>query len=318
MPLDNLELIASAAHAMVRSFPELPMPGGGQTYSRWQFLARLGGWDLCLFKILEAHYDTCAILDELGWPGPAPGELWAVWAAEPPDAAVRFSRDGKGSLSGTKRWCTGASVVTHALLTARHGEDRVLAAVDMRQRGIEIRAGSWQAVGMARADTFDVAFDTVPARLVSEDNRYVDRPGFWHGGAGIAAGWLGAASSIITPLCQSQRANASELQLVHLGAADLAVDLNVTALQSLAEAIDAQPHLAHERRVLQLRSSVDLACAEIIRIVGRALGAGPLCQNREHARRVADLGVFTRQSHAERDLLALGNFAIQAASRWPA
>jgi hypothetical protein len=38
----------------------------------------------------------------------------------------------------------------------------------------------------------------------------------------------------------------------------------------------------------------------------RALGAGPLCRNARFARALADLPVFLRQSHAERDLAALG------------
>jgi hypothetical protein len=39
---------------------------------------------------------------------------------------------------------------------------------------------------------------------------------------------------------------------------------------------------------------------------GRALGAAPLCRNERFARAMADLPVFLRQSHAERDLAALG------------
>jgi hypothetical protein len=38
----------------------------------------------------------------------------------------------------------------------------------------------------------------------------------------------------------------------------------------------------------------------------RALGAGPLCRNARFARALADLPVFLRQSHAQRDLAALG------------
>jgi hypothetical protein len=39
---------------------------------------------------------------------------------------------------------------------------------------------------------------------------------------------------------------------------------------------------------------------------GRALGAGPLSRDEAHGRRVADLTVYLRQHHAERDLAALG------------
>jgi hypothetical protein len=40
------------------------------------------------------------------------------------------------------------------------------------------------------------------------------------------------------------------------------------------------------------------------------LGAGPYCKDRQFARLIADLPVFLRQSHAERDLAALGRQVI--------
>lgn len=45
--------------------------------------------------------------------------------------------------------------------------------------------------------------------------------------------------------------------------------------------------------------------------VGRALGASPFCRNNHFARLSADLPVFMRQSHAERDLAALGEQSAQ-------
>jgi len=44
---------------------------------------------------------------------------------------------------------------------------------------------------------------------------------------------------------------------------------------------------------------------------GRALGAATLCHDAQVARLMADLPVFMRQSHAERDLAALGEFHAQ-------
>ena len=38
----------------------------------------------------------------------------------------------------------------------------------------------------------------------------------------------------------------------------------------------------------------------------RALGPGPLAHDADHARHVADLEVYVRQHHGERDLAALG------------
>jgi hypothetical protein len=54
---------------------------------------------------------------------------------------------------------------------------------------------------------------------------------------------------------------------------------------------------------------VETAVDEAISRTGRALGPAPLCLDPEHARRVADLSVYVRQSHAERDLERLGVLA---------
>jgi hypothetical protein len=45
--------------------------------------------------------------------------------------------------------------------------------------------------------------------------------------------------------------------------------------------------------------------------VGRALGAAPLGHDADHARNVADLTVYIRQHHAERDFEALGRAVAQ-------
>ena len=44
----------------------------------------------------------------------------------------------------------------------------------------------------------------------------------------------------------------------------------------------------------------------------RALGAGPLCRDAHFARLAADLPVFLRQSHAERDQAVLGGIVAGA------
>ena len=50
--------------------------------------------------------------------------------------------------------------------------------------------------------------------------------------------------------------------------------------------------------------------------VGRALGAGPLGHDAGHARQVADLTVYLRQHHAERDLEQLGRLLAKEGSGW--
>ena len=48
----------------------------------------------------------------------------------------------------------------------------------------------------------------------------------------------------------------------------------------------------------------------------RALGAGPLCHDEAHSRAVADLTVYLRQHHAERDLAQLGALVAERGTTW--
>jgi alkylation response protein AidB-like acyl-CoA dehydrogenase len=108
---------------------QLPLPASGRTLERFQRLAEVGGHDLRLCKLYEGHTDALAILQQLG-ATPMPSGTWGMWAAEPPDARVRVSRQGPGVvLHGRKAWCSGAAVLSHALLTAWDERDRPSMAV---------------------------------------------------------------------------------------------------------------------------------------------------------------------------------------------
>ena len=68
---------------------------------------------------------------------------------------------------------------------------------------------------------------------------------------------------------------------------------------------------------LSLRAVIEAAANQVIHHTGRALGAGPYCKDEHFARLMADLPVYLRQSHAERDLAALGKkVAIQSGGTW--
>jgi hypothetical protein len=62
-----------------------------------------------------------------------------------------------------------------------------------------------------------------------------------------------------------------------------------------------------------VRARIEQVASETLDRVGRALGAGPLCHDRAHARRVADLTVYLRQSHGDDDLACLGRLLAATA-----
>jgi hypothetical protein len=65
-----------------------------------------------------------------------------------------------------------------------------------------------------------------------------------------------------------------------------------------------------------VRALADAVAGEVMERVGRALGAGPLCLDEEHSRRVADLTVYVRQHHAERSLAELGALVAEQGAQW--
>jgi alkylation response protein AidB-like acyl-CoA dehydrogenase len=301
--------------------PMLPLPGHGQTLDRWRALAAVAACDLGLVKLFEGHTDALAILAELHGPTPPAASRWAVWAAEPPDARVQAvnpakagirSDEGQVRLTGTKAWCSGARSVSHALVTAWLDEAPVLVAVAMDQASIAIDTSKWQAVGMQATASADVCFDDTPATLVGAPHAYVRRPGFWHGGAGIAACWYGAAAQIGRTLRDACAQRADPHRLAHLGAVEVALQAAAAVLRETAAHIDANPLADAQREATRVRLVVEEAATAVMHHATRTLGAGPLCRDARFARALADLPVFLRQSHAERDLAALGELVASA------
>ena len=294
---------------------QLPLPGSGETARRWQRLAELTEIDLVAGRLAEAHTDAVAIMAELGGPDPQPDQLWGVWAAESRDAVLcAHGGDDEVKLEGTKVWCSGAGLCTHALVTARLDNGRrALVAVDLRDEAVRPLPSTWRNPGMAGSDTRSVQFSGAPAIAVGEPGAYLDRPGFWHGAIGVSACWLGGARAVAAPLYERAADDSADPHtLAHLGAVDAAIAAAEATLEAAARRVDADPRNrtgTAELVARRTRAVVETAVDEAITRTGRALGPGPLCQDAQHAQRVADLTIYVRQSHAERDLEVLGRLA---------
>lgn len=290
---------------------QLPLPGDGQTLARFQRLAEVGGHDLGLCKLYEGHTDALAIIQQLGG-SPTPASTWGMWAAEPPQAKVRLSPSGHMVLlTGRKAWCSGAAVLSHALLTAWDNQDRQqLVAVALDQPGVNVTTQGWQAVGMGATGSVEVVFEGAEAQAIGNPGDYLQRPGFWQGGIGIAACWYGAAQSIAERLRRHCAQRPEPHALAHLGAVDSALHAAAQVLRVSALTIDANPLDNAEVLARRARAVVEHSVEQVIRHVGHALGAGPFCKDRQFAQLMADLPVFLRQSHAERDLAALGEQVV--------
>ncbi|MGY8904288.1 MAG: acyl-CoA dehydrogenase [Burkholderiales bacterium] len=293
----------------------LPLPARGGTLQRWQALAAVAEYDLSLAKLFEGHTDALAILAELGETvANGPDATWGTWAAESPNGRVTIeaTKSRQVTLRGTKSWCSGAAYVSHGLLTAWYADGRgpQLVRVAMNQPGVMVSANGWRAVGMSASASIDVAFDGVTASLVGGVGDYLERPGFWQGGAGIAACWWGGSlalgSALRHAVMQAGESARNPFRLAALGKVDLALQSTAAVLRHAAHWMDKYPRADASKMALRTRLAAEDCARRVLDETGRALGAGAFCRDARFARMAADLPVFVRQSHGDRDFASLG------------
>ncbi len=298
----------------------LPQPGHGHTLERWRLLAGIGAHDLTAARVLEPHVDALAILAEAGL-SPDPGETdetatYGVYAAEGPGARLEARRtpsDG-WALTGRKPWCSLAGQVSHALVTAWvDDETRGLFRVALRRPGVTVEADAWSPTGLVEVVTATVEMDGVRAEPVGAPGWYLERDGFAWGGIGVAAVWYGGAVGLARRLLvQAERREPDQVALMHLGAVDAALSASRAILEAAAAEVDAgeAAGAAGVLTAARVRQVVADTVDEVTQRVAHALGPGPLAHEPDHGRRVADLALYVRQHHAERDQSALGRMLL--------
>lgn len=331
--LETLDRLAGAAWTVdgdggraisfaVATAPELPRPGGGDTLGLFDALATVAAADLTAARVLEAHTDALAILAQAAadtdtdHTAAADDVSWGVFAAEAPGQRVSATLGTDGwQLDGVKPWCSLAGSLDHALVTAHTTPEgtlpgrRRLFAVDLTAPGITVQEGAWVATGLTQVPSGPVSFAGAAAVPVGADGWYLDRPGFSWGGIQVAACWWGGAIGVARRLrAAAADREPDQIMLAHLGAVDLALRGAGAALADAAAAIDNGEAVGAAGALLaaRVRGLVARSVDEVLTRVGHALGPAPLALECRHARRVADLGLYVRQHHAERDDAALG------------
>ncbi len=290
---------------------DLPSPGSGRSAERHQRIFQAGREDLSLAKLTEAHWDAVAILREAGRE-PEPGAHYAVWASEIPGRELKLEQSGDSyTMTGTKEFCSGAGMVDRALITAGAGGS-FLVEIDLYAAPDRLRIDSsgWAVEAFRMTETSALHFSSYPvSNVVGTDDWYTSRPGFWQGACGPAAAWAGGAAGLLDFVMSSTRNDP------HTAAHRAAIHSNVWATQCYLDAAAAEFDRAPEAnaivRALEVRHLIEQACTDTLRRFARCMGPGPLAKNADIARRYAELDLFLRQSHAERDLEALGR-ALQA------
>jgi alkylation response protein AidB-like acyl-CoA dehydrogenase len=301
------ELAGRSRDILRRGGLRLPLPGEGGTPKRHAMLMQLGREDLSVGRIAEAHTDAIAILAQQGRGGCLEG-LYGVWASDGPASRLKATAlaDGGWCLSGIKQYCSGASFLDAALVTAHAEEGVLLFEVPMHLAAIDVLESTWMSPALADTSTGPVSFNDVvlPATArIGPANWYLQRPGFWHGAIGPAACWAGGALSLIEAAQTLNRKDPhSRAQVGALAAIGwgLRALLDQSGGQIDRDPTDSQGEA--RKRALMVRHLIERWSTEVLDRFGRATGPQLLALDARVIRQHAALTVYIRQCHAERDL----------------
>lgn len=312
------ETVGEALDLGVALGPLRPFVGQGATLDVWEGLATLGAHDLGVARAIEPHLDALTILDQAG-DTHIRGGTWGVFAAEGAGTRLEATQGARGwRLTGVKPWCSLAGSLSDALVTAWVSDtERGLFRVRLGHRSVRVSADPWHARGLSEIPSGSVEFSGTPAVPVGDTGWYLERPGFAWGGISVAACWFGGAVGLGRALLDAARRpgrSDDTILLMHLGLVDTRLAEARTALVDAARLVDT----GHDAAVLakRVRSTVVRCAEDVSRHVGHGLGPEPLVRDSAHAKRVADLEVYLRQHHGERDEVSLGRSVRDSGVEW--
>lgn len=308
----SVERALEAAGAAHDTIGLLTRENAGRFFSG---LGALAAGDVTVARVVEPHLDALGILDQAG-EDVGRGDRWGVFAAEAPGVRLdALPADDGWILTGRKPWCSLASRLDRALVTAHTPTGgRRLFRVSLRDGGVTTDDERWRARGMPLVASAPVDFDAVPAATVGDEGWYVDRPGFAWGGIGVAACWWGGAIGLVDALrAAADRRRDSELALAALGAATVDLALAEAAIADAARAIRAGRAEGTRGAALaqRVRSAVRSRVDAIRHRTVAALGPAPLVSDERYLTRVSDLELYVQQDHGERDLARLGRLLLE-------
>lgn len=308
---------AGSGESLTRRIGEIAdvVVGRGNTLGHWSAMATLAAHDLSVARAVEPHVDALGILDEADHDlrRDAARFAWGVFAAEGRGHRLSAQCGSDGwILRGSKPWCSLARHLNRALVTAYTGEaSRRLFAVDLTDARVTVGDEPWAARGLVDIDSPSIRCVDVPAVPVGEDEWYLTRRGFAAGGIRVAAVWFGAAVGVGRTLrAAAARRDLDQIGRMHLGAADVALHRARCVLADAARRVDDGPAADLAAIALHTRATVRRSAEEVMDRAAHALGPAPLVRDADHAARIADLTVYLRQEHAERDEAALGALVV--------
>ena len=276
-----------------------------------RLLYRLGDASLAVARLVEAHVNALQLILRYGTPTQAQeaagavraGHLFALWVTDPAaDGAVLEADGADFRLRGGKAFCSGAGIVSRAVITAATPEGPRLLLIEAGP-WLRVPPGAVRLGGMRGAITGSVDFagmEIPNAAIIGEANDYLREPlfsaGAWRGSAAALGALRGLLDLHRDELRRRrrdrdphQRARFGQLVIAHETARLWAVQ---AALRACLEDTPAEAIIAY---VNAARLAVETACLDGMRLTQRSLGISAFLDRHPAERICRDLAVYLRQ-----------------------
>lgn len=281
-------------------------------------LMALGRTDIPLARLTEGHVDALRILAEAG-AAPEPESLYGVWASRSGGTGLSGVPSGAGpspqgvwDVRGTLLFASGAGVLDRALVTVWPDEDTHV-LLDAAVADWDFETGAWRTRAMEHSRSHRVSLDgPVTARRIGADDFYLDRPGFFPGGAGVAAVWTGGAARVLDLLGAWLGARFGELAALpephrlRFGHARTELAAAVALVRQTGAALQAPDQSTSRTAVTLCRAGVGAAVRRLLEEVRTLAGPAGLAFDEDLSRAVDDLALYVAQQSQDGDAGHLG------------
>jgi alkylation response protein AidB-like acyl-CoA dehydrogenase len=287
----------------------------------------LGRASLPLGRLYEGHVNAVRLLETYGsrpqTAGMAEevrlGALLGVWAADGNDGGLRICKNGSSwRLEGRKIYCSGATIVTRPIVTAKDELGQTWIVVPRLTPGQRVDLSGWTAQGMRASLTgaVDLSGITIDAdAIVGHADAYHREPEFSGGAWRFLAVHLGGMEALLDGLkkhlirtkrgCDPHQAARLSQSAVAVETARLWVE-RAAGLFERREA-DAASIVAY---VNLARAAVERAALDLIELVQRSVGLEAFLWPNPIERVTRDLATYLRQPGPDRAMTSAASWLL--------
>ena len=286
--------LASAAEAE-QSWPALT-----------EYFLALGRTDVPMARLTEGHVDALRILDQAGTK-PVSGAAYGVWASRSRASGIAAHRNGDTwVLDGTLKFASGAGVVDRALVPVWPSPDvHVLLDLEVGDWTFDTEVWRTRAMEQSRSHQVTLTGFMADAIEIGPPNFYLERPGFFPGGIGVAAVWVGGAARICDLLALAVPSR-TPTQVTRFGRLRTHLATATAIVREAALRLGDTPS-EHLRVVSTLaRAGVAQAVREVLAEARTLAGPAGLAFDEDLTRTVDDLAMFVAQQNEDGDAQWLG------------